>query len=191
MLTEALRRFRHCPLTDDYLGLIIDGAWYRFRQLYGPERVVLAVVGIKADGTVVLLGLHVARSESAMEVARVLRDLRQRGLRGGSLQIVVADGAGGIEAAASEVYPWAQFQRCCWHHLQTLKHNASSAMTGQRMMKEAARCYHGHDLRKIQQRLHFFLAWWKDQQPKAVRLFQAHLDQTLTYLQPPGHMHRW
>lgn len=30
MLTEALARFGRCPLTDDYIGLIVGGACYRF-----------------------------------------------------------------------------------------------------------------------------------------------------------------
>ncbi|MGQ9660785.1 MAG: hypothetical protein ACUVWX_00425 [Kiritimatiellia bacterium] len=53
MLTEASARFRRCPLTDNYIGLILGGAWgIAFRQLYGPERFVLALLGIKGDGTV-------------------------------------------------------------------------------------------------------------------------------------------
>ncbi|MGQ9662391.1 MAG: hypothetical protein ACUVWX_08670 [Kiritimatiellia bacterium] len=81
------------------------GAWYRFRQLYRPERVVSAVLGIKADGTVV--------ERIGNEGGSISAGLRQPSLRGSLPGIVVADGAGGIEAAASEVYPWAKFQRCC------------------------------------------------------------------------------
>ena len=190
-LEQALTQFRHAPLTDQYVGLIVDGAWYRFRRLYGPERVLLAVLGVKADGSVVLLAFHVARQESAAEIARVLRDLKSRGLRGEPLQLIVGDGAGGIPAAAAEVYPWATFQLCCWHHLQTLKAYASDPASGRRLMREAARCYRSGDFREVQRRLHQFLARWKVQQAKAIEIFRTRLDQTLPFLSLPPKMHRW
>jgi len=121
-LQEALNLFRSCPVDDDYVGLIIDGAWFRFRQLYGPKRVLLAVLGVRSNGQIVLLGFHTAKSESEMDSSRLLQNLKQRGLDGFNLRIFVADGASGFQSAAARVYPWATFQRCCWHNLQTLKY---------------------------------------------------------------------
>ena len=187
----ALDEYRHCELKDEYMGLIIDGAWFKFKQIYGPKRVALAVLGIKADGSIVLLGFHVARSESAMETRRLLLDLKNRGLVGRKLQIVVADGAGGIKRALSEVFPHAAYQRCCWHHLQTLKQNASCMAHAKRMMKEAARCYHSNDITTVQRRLNRFLCRWQDKEPTAIALFAADLDDTLTYLQLPKRAHKW
>lgn len=46
-----------------------------------------------------------AISESPLEVARLLRDLKDRSLAGQELQLIVTDGAGGIEAALGEIYP--------------------------------------------------------------------------------------
>lgn len=190
-LEQALDQFHHAPLTDEYVGLIVDGAWYRFRQLYGPQRVLLAVLGIKADHTVVLLAFQVARYESTLEIARVLRDLKTRGLRGVPLRLIVGDGAGGIPAAAAEVHPWAKFQLCCWHHLQTLKEHATDQKAARALMREAGRCYHSPDLREVQRRLQRFLARWKDRQAKAIQAFRSRLDQTLPYLSLPPVMHRW
>lgn len=190
-LHEVLQGYRTCKISDEYTGLILDGAWYRFRQLYGPKRVVLAVLGVKADGVVVLLGFHVARSESALEVGRILRDLKSRGLAGKNLKILVADGAGGIEAAAAEIYPWAPVQRCCWHQFQMLKQYVTDVKIARQMMQEAAKCYHSHDARAVQKHLQQFIAKWKDKQPVAIRAFSSRLDQTLTYLNLPQHMHRW
>lgn len=190
-LEQALTQFRQAPLTDEYVGLIVDGAWYRFRRLYGPERVLLAVLGVKADGTVTLLAFHVARHESAVEIARVLRDLKTRGLHGASLRLIVGDGAGGIPAAAAEVYPWATFQLCCWHHLQTLKSYATDPVVARTLMREAAHCYHTRDLREVQRRLQAFLVRWMDRQTQAIEAFRSRLDQTLPYLSLPRAMHRW
>lgn len=190
-LEASLIQFHQAPLTDDYVGLIVDGAWYRFRRLYGPQRVLLTVLGVKADGTVVLLAFHVARHESALEIARLLRDLKGRGLRGESLRLIVGDGAGGIPAAAAEVYPWATFQLCCWHHLQTLKTYATDPVIGRTLLREAAHCYHARDPRQVQRRLQAFLARWKDRQAQAIEAFRSRLDPTLPYLSLPVRMHRW
>lgn len=190
-LQETLQKYRTCHISDEYIGLIVDGAWYRFRQLYGPERVLLAVLGVKADGHVVLLGFHVAKSESQMEVSRILLDLKNRGLTGLNLEIFVADGSGGIEAAASEVYPWARFQLCCWHHLQILKNHASCAIEGRKLMREAAQCYWAGNLQAIQTRLADFMNKWRSTESRAISLFRRNVAKTLTYLSLPIHMHRW
>jgi transposase-like protein len=102
------------------------------------------------------LGFHIARSESSLEVARLLRDLKSRGLSGQRLQLFVADGSGGIEAAAAEVYPWARLQRCCWHQLQLLRTYASGQKIAHRLMQEAAHCYHSTDVRQVQRNLQAF-----------------------------------
>lgn len=190
-LHEALTRFRHCPLTDDYIGLMIDGAWFRFRQLYGPERVVLAVLGLKTDGTAVLLTFHVARSESALEVGRLLRNLKERGLHGRNLKIIVADGAEGIQTAAAEIFPWAPFQRCCWHHLQTLKAHATNGSIGRQLMHDAAHCYQSANLASVQLALQKFFSQWAKLQPAAIQAFRRSVDQTLTFLSLAPATHRW
>ncbi len=189
-LHEVLHRYRTCKINDEYVGLILDGAWYRFRQLHGPKRVVIAVLGIKPDRSVVLLGFHVAREESALETSRILRDLKSRGLTGENLQIIVADGAGGIEAAASEIYPWVPAQRCCWHHMQSLKRYATDVKIAQRMMREAARCYHSIDARVVQTRLQKFMRRWERKQPAAIKAFRSRIELTLTYLKLPPNLHR-
>jgi putative transposase len=188
---EALEAYRHCRITDEYIGLIVDGAWYSFRQLYGPKRVVLAVLGIKADGSIVLLGFHVARNESAMETRRILLDLKNRGLSGTNLKIVVADGANAMKCALSEVFPYAAYQRCCWHHLQILKQNASCTANAKLMMKEAARCYHTNELATVQRCLRSFTKRWQDEELRAITLFRADLEDTLTYMTLPGKCHKW
>jgi putative transposase len=190
-LRQALEEYRRCQLNDEYVGLIIDGAWFRFRQLYGPKRVVLAVLGVKADRTIVLLGFHVAKSESAREAVKLLADLKSRGLKGHNLQVVAADGGGGIKAALREVFPYVPYQRCCWHHLQILKNHASCIGHARAMMKEAAKCYRSGNLTRIQRQLNNFMKRWGDKEPRAIALFGADLELTLTYLQLPNHMHRW
>lgn len=111
-LHSAPERSKQCVLQDASRARIIDGAWYRFRQLFGPQRVVLAVLGVQPDHSVVLWGFHVARSPSALDAGRLLPNLKERGLAGRKLQRIVVDGAGGIEAALAEIHPWVPILRC-------------------------------------------------------------------------------
>lgn len=72
-----------------------------------------------------------------------------------------------------------------------LKQYVTDVKIARQMMQEAAKCYHSHDARAVQKRLQRFIAKWKDKQPVAIRAFRNRLDQTLTYLNLPQHMHRW
>jgi putative transposase len=94
-------------------------AWNR-RSLEGRE-----VVYVWADGIYVKAGLE--RDKAALQVlaltsgyresteswARVFRDLMSQGL--GEPRLMVADGNAGIWAAAAQVWPGAEEQRC-WNH---------------------------------------------------------------------------
>jgi putative transposase len=74
---------------------------------------LLCVLGLRADGQKELLALGLGYRESTESWATVLRDLRERGMRRPLL--VIGDGALGIWAALSAVWPEARRQRC-WNH---------------------------------------------------------------------------
>jgi len=74
---------------------------------------VLVVIGAMTDGTKEVLALTSGYRESTESWAAVLRDLMARGLN--EPRLLVADGNPGIWAAAAQVWPGAEEQRC-WNH---------------------------------------------------------------------------
>lgn len=74
---------------------------------------LLVVIGATSDGQKHVLAVESGQRESVESWARVLRDLRARGLR--APRLTMADGHLGIWGALAQVYPESDEQRC-WNH---------------------------------------------------------------------------
>jgi transposase-like protein len=74
---------------------------------------LLVVIAGLRDGRKVVLAVEAGHRESAATWARILRELRERGLR--TPRLIIADGHLGIWAALAEVFPEVDEQRC-WNH---------------------------------------------------------------------------
>jgi transposase-like protein len=92
-----------------------DGIYVK-AGLEKEKAALLVVVGALRDGSKEVLAVVPGHRESKESWAAVLRDLKQRGLR--PPRVLVADGALGIWAAAAEVWPEVEEQRC-WNHKLT------------------------------------------------------------------------
>lgn len=89
-----------------------DGIYVK-AGLEKDKAALLVIIGATVTGAKVLLACESGYRESKASWAAVLRDLKARGLRLGSL--TVADGHLGIWAALAEIHPDGKEQRC-WNH---------------------------------------------------------------------------
>jgi transposase-like protein len=89
-----------------------DGLYVK-AGLEDTKAALLVIVGALKDGRKVVLAVESGQRESKESWARVLRDLRARGLR--PWKATVADGHLGIWAALGELCPESEEQRC-WNH---------------------------------------------------------------------------
>jgi putative transposase len=71
---------------------------------------LLAIVGVRADGTKELVALDDGHRESTESWADLLRSAKRRGMRAPVL--AVGDGALGFWAALRELFPATREQRC-------------------------------------------------------------------------------
>ncbi len=92
-----------------------DGLYVK-AGLEDTKAALLVIVGALRDGRKVVLAVESGQRESKESWARVLRDLRDRGLR--PWTVTVADGHLGIWAALRDVVPTSEEQRC-WNHRLT------------------------------------------------------------------------
>jgi putative transposase len=89
-----------------------DGIHFRVRL--AEERLcVLVLMGVTTEGTKELIAVHSGVRESTDSWADLLRDLRRRGLT--APKVLVGDGALGLWAAATTVWPDTTHQRCWFH----------------------------------------------------------------------------
>jgi transposase-like protein len=90
----------------------VDGIYVK-AGLEREKAALLVVIGAMSDGTKEVLALTSGYRESTDSWAAVFRDLMARGLN--EPRLLVADGNAGIWAAAAQVWPGAEEQRC-WNH---------------------------------------------------------------------------
>lgn len=107
------------------------------------DHVVLAALGIAADGTKHELGLWEGATENATACKGLLGDLASRGLRTDQTMLVVLDGAKTLRKAVKDVFgERALIQRCQEHKRRNVADQLPESMRTpvRRAMKEADRC---------------------------------------------------
>ncbi len=99
---------------SDYVYLWVDGIHLKVR-LEQDKVCLLAMIGVRVDGTKELVALADGFRESSESWADLLRDCKRRGMRAPVL--AVGDGALGFWKPLREVFPDTREQRCWWHKL--------------------------------------------------------------------------
>ena len=115
------------PLGEEpIVRLILDGTVVRVRLDKRATSISLLVaLGVRADGQKVLLAIRSMGGESEAAWRALLDDLVKRGLR--MPELVIADGAPGLEKALAALWPDAPVQRCTVHKHRNLLAHAPSA----------------------------------------------------------------
>ncbi len=175
-LIDQLKAFKHAELEDVYVGLILDGMYVRIRQCGARKRPVIAVIGVRADGQCDLLALRVCYSENSTEVEGILRQVKERGVRGVNLEVVTIDGDKGLEAAVYAVYGHVRVQDCIFHRINRIYRNAKGKVRAKRMMTEAAEAFKEPSSRTRRKKLDHFIGRWREKEPEAIARFEARLD---------------
>jgi len=107
---------------EDIVRLILDGTVVKAKIDRKATAISLLVaIGVRRDGQKVLLGLKSMGGESTAAWQAFLADMSARGLKAPDL--VIVDGAPGLEAALAALWPEAPVQRCTVHkHRNLLAH---------------------------------------------------------------------
>lgn len=120
---------------EPIVRLILDGTVARVRLDRKATSISLLVaLGVRADGQKVLLAIRSMGGESEAAWRALLDDLLRRGLK--PPELVVADGAPGLEKALAALWPDAPVQRCTVH-----KHRNLLAHAPERLHEEISNDY--------------------------------------------------
>lgn len=111
---KHIERWRNLPIEGDYPYVYLDGIVLK-RSWAGEVRNVsiLAAIGVGSDGYRRVLGVCEGHKEDKSGWYTFLQHLKERGLSG--VQLVISDACLGLVESVSELYPEAQWQRCCVH----------------------------------------------------------------------------
>ena len=104
--------FRSRSITSRYAYIRVDGI-YLGAGLEKEHSCLFVVIGAREDGRKELLAMELGYRESTESWAGTLRSLRERGLV--TPLLAVGDGALGLWAGLTEVFPGTAHQRC-WNH---------------------------------------------------------------------------
>jgi transposase-like protein len=117
-LRDRYRAFRARSLADVRLLALFTDAIYLPVRPEGPKEGVLVAWGFTTEGERVLLDVCLGQRERTEDWLDLGRGLIRRGLR--SPLLVVSDGAPGLIAAITELWPDADRGRCTVHRLRNI-----------------------------------------------------------------------
>jgi putative transposase len=170
-------------LADEYVYLVADGIWVTVKG-YGWESdkaVLLCVLGIRPDGTRQILGFRVSRSEDEASWKALLAELKQRGLTGRSLQLVISDDGAGLQAALPHVYPAAPVQLCIVHKMRNVL--GKTPFKHKRAMADDLKAIFAATTKaEATERAKAVVKKWYATQPRAMESLRFHIDKCFTYL---------
>lgn len=184
-LNRQVEQFHRRWLGDDYQFLFLDGLWITLSKPVKAKKVLLVALGIKRDGSKELLGFQIAGSESESWWWGFLSDLKQRGLSGRNLEVIVSDEAGGLVKAIQALYPRISHQICTFHKANDIGQHLVEKRHRRQIISDALHVFKGETRTEVTQRLKVFREKWSSKEPKAVRNFTRGFENCLIYLEYP------
>jgi transposase-like protein len=186
-LGEQFEQWRSRDLSEEDIGILfLDGFTLKFRWGGKVERVpVLSAIGVRTDGTRLLLMLEVRTSESESAWGAVIEDLASRGVKTPVLAVI--DGNKGLEKAVRKSWPWIDVQRCAKHKLENLATHAPK-----RRYEEIKTDYHAiiyaEDEAQARRAYARFEQKWRKDCPEVVKSLQEAGEELLTFYHYPRSM---
>ena len=131
------------------------------------------------------MSFQLANSESESWWWGFLSDLKQRGLRGSNLEVIVSDETKGLVKAIQALYPRSPHQLRTFHKANDIGQHLVDKRHRRRIISDALYVFEGTTETEVGQRLQAFCQKWSPKEPKAVRCFLKGLEYCLTYLEYP------
>jgi transposase-like protein len=180
-LNRGVRAWLTRPIEDDIEVLYLDGVFLRIKERGIKKRPTLFAMGITKSGQTRILGMWHAWQESADEWQAFTQSLWERGLKGTSLKIVVADGASAISSAVTLLWPEALIQSCVFHKMRNLVFALKGHPLKRLILKDAKVIWRARSRQEAMRRISHFRAKWSKTCPRAVSNFIRDIDYCLSY----------
>ena len=118
-LDTEFEAWKQRPLAEHYAYVFADGTY--FTIIYdgkGAKTPILAVVGLRADGTREVLAFAVGERENQAAWADLFADLKRRGVK--VIDLTITDGGQAMLNALTQHFPTTPRQRCAKHKIENV-----------------------------------------------------------------------
>lgn len=183
-LDQEVNRFHAAAIADDVQYLLLDGVYLKVKSATAAQRkLALCAYGISVNGERRLLDFRLSAAESQAQWEAFLNNLRERGLLGGQLRLIVTDGCKGLHRALETVYPYVPRQYCWVHKLRNVANHLKR--TQQDCLEEAKAIYKADTRKAAAQTYWTWAQRWRREAPKAVACLERDLDGLLNFFACP------
>jgi putative transposase len=185
-LKQSVEAWRNRDLSREKIKyLFIDGVNFRMRIGKSIERVpILVVIGVREDGTKLVLGMQSGDKESAATWRQFFKDLKKRGFDGSSVTLGIMDGLSGLEKVFEEEFSSAKIQRCQVHVAKNVIAKVPRKLK-QEVADDLRSIFYASSKKKAEEFAVSFAAKWEKDLPSAVKCLANSLDACLTFFSFP------
>lgn len=185
-LKHAVEAWRSRDLSREIIKyLFLDGVNFRMRITDGIKLVpVLVAIGVREDGTKLVLSLQGGDKESATTWREFFKDLKKRGLDGSKVRLGIMDGLTGLEKVFREEFPHARIQRCQVHVARNVIAKAPRDLK-QEVADDLRSIFYASSRKKADEFAAAFQEKWGKDLPSAVKSLSNSLDACLTFFSFP------
>lgn len=189
-LDAEVARFHRAAIADDVLYLLLDGVYLKVKGAAGVQRkLVLCAYAITVNGERRLLDFRLGTAESQAQWEAFLNSLRERGLGGEKLKLIVTDGCKGLHGALETVYPYVPRQHCWAHKLRNVA-NLLKRSQQKDCLAGARRIYQAETRVQAIREYWLWCKRWRGEAPKAVACLERDLDTLLSFFDCPSEHRR-
>jgi putative transposase len=216
-VTAHVEAFKSQPLESPPPVVIVDGMWVKIAYPTGEikvdsqgrrrpakrkhRRVVLSALGMWPDGHWEIVHWQIAEGETAESWQAFFGHLQKKGMTQQTTELVVSDGAKGLESALDRYLLGVPHQRCIFHKMKNLADHLvfndlelDNAEAPDQAVPKAKRArkkailanaswvYEGTSAADIESRARLFAMVWRAREPEAVANLWVNFHQTLAYL---------
>ena len=180
-IIPLMEEWRNRRLEEVYAIVYLDGIRYNVRENEQViNKAVYFAVGIDLNGQKDVLGMWIAESESAKYWAKVLSDLKNRGIK--DILIMTTDGLTGMKEAVEAIYPRTELQGCVVHVIRNgMKYVSYKDM--KEFAKDAKSIYQTPTQEAALKGLNALKEKWSEKYPLAVNVWEKNFDRISTMYQ--------
>jgi putative transposase len=141
-------------------------------------------VGVREDGTRLVLGLQAGDKESAACWREFFKDLKSRGLSAETVTLGVMDGLAGLEMVFKEEFPKAEVQRFEVHVARNVLAKVPKKLK-QAVADDMRSIFYASSKEKAKEFFVQFKEHWEKEVPSAVKCLENSLEPCLTFFKFP------
>lgn len=185
---DEIRTWKERALSKVYVAIFLDAIHYKVREDRKViTKAVYTVLGINCDGEREVLGLFIGAAEGARYWARVLENIKDRGVE--DVFFFCVDGLTGFSEAITSIFPQSIVQRCIVHMVRTsLKY--VSYKDYKEVCRDLKTIYQADEVEDALEQLEVFESKWMDKYPEVAEKWRKDWRELSPYFDYPEAIRR-